>query len=167
MESRSRDIFRLSVVLGFYHCLSKHIWEVHIRKIISLRKLVSDLRPIDILTGEIEVEVTGVVGVSPALWYFRNIASICLTLHKRLCLDWQKLILMYYQSNNLTTLAIGLCPSFLFLYSGLFDWLHLKKIFVFFSSLRISLPDNKVSSSIGKSLLISRIPIRKIFLCTI
>jgi hypothetical protein len=32
-------------------------------------QLVSDLRPIDILTGEIEVEVTGVVGVSPALWY--------------------------------------------------------------------------------------------------
>ena len=37
------------------------------RKIISLCKLVSDLRPIDILTGEIAVEVTGVVGVSPAL----------------------------------------------------------------------------------------------------
>ena len=33
--------------------------------------------------------------------------------------------IMYYQSNNLTTRAIGLCPSFLFLYSGLFDWLHL------------------------------------------
>jgi hypothetical protein len=46
------------------------------RKIISLRKLVSDLRPIDILTGEIAIEVTGVVGVSPALWYFRYIASI-------------------------------------------------------------------------------------------
>jgi hypothetical protein len=30
-------------------------------------------------------EVTGVVGVSPALWYFRYIASIFLTLHKRLC----------------------------------------------------------------------------------
>jgi hypothetical protein len=28
------------------------------------------------LTGEIAVEVTGVVGVSPALWYFRHIASI-------------------------------------------------------------------------------------------
>ena len=26
-ERRSRDIFRLSVVLGFYHCLTKHIWE--------------------------------------------------------------------------------------------------------------------------------------------
>jgi hypothetical protein len=38
-----------------------------LRKIISLCKLVSDLRPIDILTGEIAVEVTGVVGVSPAL----------------------------------------------------------------------------------------------------
>ena len=50
----------------------------------SLRKLVRDLRPIDILTGEIAIEVTGVVGVSPALWYFRYIASICLTLHKRL-----------------------------------------------------------------------------------
>ena len=37
------------------------------------------MRPIDILTGEIEVEVTGVVGVSPALWYFRYIASIFLT----------------------------------------------------------------------------------------
>ena len=36
---------------------------------------MSDLRPIDILTGEIAVEVTGVVGVSPALWYFRSIAS--------------------------------------------------------------------------------------------
>jgi hypothetical protein len=33
--------------------------------------------------------------------------------------------IMYYQSNNLTTRAIGLGPSFLFLYSGLFDWLHL------------------------------------------
>jgi hypothetical protein len=42
--------------------------------IISLRKLVSDLRPIDILSGEIAIEVTGVVGVSPALWYFRYIA---------------------------------------------------------------------------------------------
>jgi hypothetical protein len=31
---------------------------------------------------------------------------------------------MYYQSNNLTTRAIGLCPSFLFLYSGLFDHQH-------------------------------------------
>ena len=29
-ESRSRDIFRLSVVLGFYHCHTKYIWEVHI-----------------------------------------------------------------------------------------------------------------------------------------
>jgi hypothetical protein len=37
------------------------------------------LRPIDILTGEIAIEVTGVVGVSPALWYFRYIASIFLT----------------------------------------------------------------------------------------
>ena len=55
------------------------------RKIISLRKLVSDLCPIDILTGEIAVQVTGVVGVSPALWYFRYTASIFLTLHKRLC----------------------------------------------------------------------------------
>jgi hypothetical protein len=35
-----------------------------------------DLRPIDILTGEIAIEVTGVVGVSPALWYFRYMASI-------------------------------------------------------------------------------------------
>jgi hypothetical protein len=49
------------------------------KKIISLRNLVSDLRPIDMLTGEIAVEVTGVVGVSPALWYFRYIASIFLT----------------------------------------------------------------------------------------
>jgi hypothetical protein len=57
------------------------------RKIISLRKLVSDLRSIDILTGEIAIEVTGVVGVSPALWYFRYIASIFLTLHKRLCVN--------------------------------------------------------------------------------
>jgi hypothetical protein len=48
------------------------------------RKLVSDLCPIDILTGEIAVEVTGVVGASPALWYFRYTASIFLTLHKRL-----------------------------------------------------------------------------------
>ena len=29
-ENRSRDIFRLSVVLGFYHCLTKYILEVHI-----------------------------------------------------------------------------------------------------------------------------------------
>jgi hypothetical protein len=36
------------------------------------------------LTEEIAIEVTGVVGVSPALWYFRYIASIFLTLHKRL-----------------------------------------------------------------------------------
>ena len=48
-----------------------------------------DLRPIDILTEEIAVEVTGVVGVSPALWYFRYIASICLTLHMRLWVDTQ------------------------------------------------------------------------------
>jgi hypothetical protein len=34
---------------------------------------------------EIAIEVTGVVGVSPALWYIRYIASIFLTLHKRLC----------------------------------------------------------------------------------
>jgi hypothetical protein len=30
------------------------------------------LRPIDILTGEIAIEVIGVVGVSPALWYLMN-----------------------------------------------------------------------------------------------
>jgi hypothetical protein len=41
-------------------------------------------RPIYILTAEIAVEVTGVVGVSPAFWYFRYIASIFLTLHKHL-----------------------------------------------------------------------------------
>ena len=30
-ESRSRaTYFRLSIVLGFYHCLTKYIWEVHI-----------------------------------------------------------------------------------------------------------------------------------------
>ena len=30
-ESRSRaTYFRLSIVLGFYHCLTKHIWEVYI-----------------------------------------------------------------------------------------------------------------------------------------
>ena len=46
---------------------------------------MGDLCPIDILVGEIAVEVTGVVGVSPALWYFRYIAGIFLTLHKRLC----------------------------------------------------------------------------------
>ena len=33
------------------------------------------------------VEVTGVVGVSPSLRYFRYIASIFLTLHKRLWFD--------------------------------------------------------------------------------
>ena len=49
------------------------------KKWIFLCKLVSDLRPIDILTGEIAVEVTGVVGESPALWYSRYIASIFLT----------------------------------------------------------------------------------------
>jgi hypothetical protein len=32
--------------------------------------------------------VTGVVGVSPALWYFRYIASIFLTLHKRLWVEY-------------------------------------------------------------------------------
>jgi hypothetical protein len=31
------------------------------------------LRPIDILTGEIAVEVTGVVGASPALWLFKGL----------------------------------------------------------------------------------------------
>jgi hypothetical protein len=41
------------------------------KKRIFLCKLVSDLRPIDILTG--------VVGESPALWYSRYIASIFLT----------------------------------------------------------------------------------------
>jgi hypothetical protein len=40
-----------------------------------IRKLVSDLCPIAILTEEIAVEMTEVVGVSPALWYFRYIAS--------------------------------------------------------------------------------------------
>jgi hypothetical protein len=43
------------------------------------------LRPIDILTGEIAIEVTGVVGVSTALWDFRYIASIFLTLHTGPC----------------------------------------------------------------------------------
>jgi hypothetical protein len=38
----------------------------------SLCKSVGDLRPIDILTGETAVEVTGVVEVSPALWYFKS-----------------------------------------------------------------------------------------------
>jgi hypothetical protein len=42
------------------------------------------------LTGEIAIEVTGVVGVSPALWYFRYIASIFLTLHKRLWAVWSQ-----------------------------------------------------------------------------
>jgi hypothetical protein len=51
---------------------------------VILMTCLSDLRPIDILTGEIAIEVTGVVGVSPALWYVRYIASIFLTLHKRL-----------------------------------------------------------------------------------
>jgi hypothetical protein len=51
-------------------------YKKRVRKIIPLRKLVSDLRPIDILTGVIAIEVTGVVGVSPALWYFN-----CLTKH--------------------------------------------------------------------------------------
>ena len=41
------------------------------------------------LTEEIAVEVTEVVGVSPALWYFRYIASIFLALHKRL---WSTLL---------------------------------------------------------------------------
>jgi energy-converting hydrogenase Eha subunit G len=40
------------------------------------------------LTEEIAVEVTRVVGVSPALWYFRYIASIFLTPHKRLLCIW-------------------------------------------------------------------------------
>jgi hypothetical protein len=35
------------------------------RDLLSILQPRSDLRPIDILTGEIEVEVTGVVGVSP------------------------------------------------------------------------------------------------------
>jgi len=52
------------------------------------KKLVSDLRSIDMLIEEIAVEVTRVVGVSPAFWYFRYIASIFLTLHKRLWCIW-------------------------------------------------------------------------------
>jgi hypothetical protein len=36
-----------------------------LKKIISLRKLVNDLRPIDILIGEIVVEVTGVDTIPP------------------------------------------------------------------------------------------------------
>jgi hypothetical protein len=74
------------------------------RKIISLRKLVSDLCPIDILTGEIADQVTGVVGVSPALWYFRYIASIFLTLHKRLC---STLRLKYVSLQYICTLEIN------------------------------------------------------------
>ena len=38
-----------------------------------------------ILTGEIAIEVTGVVGVSPALWYFRYIASIFFLLYTSAC----------------------------------------------------------------------------------
>ena len=36
--------------------------------------------------------MTGVVGVSPALWYFRYIASIFLTLHKRLCANYAEIL---------------------------------------------------------------------------
>jgi hypothetical protein len=50
------------------------------------------LCPITILTEELAVEVTEVVEVSPALWYFRYIASIFLTLHKRL---WARVVLNY------------------------------------------------------------------------
>ena len=42
------------------------------------------MKPENDRKAEIAIEVTGVVGVSPALWYFRYIASIFLTLHKRL-----------------------------------------------------------------------------------
>jgi hypothetical protein len=70
----------LILQVNIYTCLcyitrNGHIW-------ISVILMV---RSIDILTAEIAVEVTGVVGESPALWYFRYIASIFLTLHKRLC----------------------------------------------------------------------------------
>ena len=42
------------------------------------------IKPENDRKAEIAIEVTGVVGVSPALWYFRYIASIFLILHKRL-----------------------------------------------------------------------------------
>jgi hypothetical protein len=76
------------------------------RKIISLCKLVSDLCPIDILTGEIAVEVIGVVGVNPALCYFRYIASIFLTLHKCLCLTQACLSLITWTVHYLMNLLI-------------------------------------------------------------
>jgi hypothetical protein len=65
----------------------------------TLAAMLSDLRPIAILTEEIAIEVTGVVGVSPALWYFRYIASIFLTLHKRLWLDVASLNLQSRDQN--------------------------------------------------------------------
>jgi len=34
------------------------------------------LHPIEILTGEKAVEMTGVVGVSPALWLYRGVAIV-------------------------------------------------------------------------------------------
>ena len=43
------------------------------------------------------IGVTGVVGVGPALWCFGYVASMFLTLHKRLCLT-------FLLSNNLLVL---------------------------------------------------------------
>ena len=68
---------------------------------------MSDLRPIDILTVEIAIEVTGVVGVSPALWYFRYIASIFLTLHKRLCFMCSLHVIHGVGSNQFLSVNIG------------------------------------------------------------
>jgi hypothetical protein len=61
-------------------------------------------RPIDILTREIAIEVTGVVGASPALWYFRYIASIFLTLHKHLWVDCDE-----YAEKLFLYTSVGVC----------------------------------------------------------
>jgi hypothetical protein len=54
---------------------------------LTTERVYYEIREISTFSGEIAIEVTGVVGVSPALWYFRYIASIFLTLHKRLWVE--------------------------------------------------------------------------------
>jgi hypothetical protein len=52
----------------------------------------------------IAIEVTGVVGASPALWYFRYIASIFLTLHKHLWVDCDE-----YAEKLFLYTSVGVC----------------------------------------------------------
>jgi hypothetical protein len=85
------------------------------RKIISLHKLVSDLRPIDILTGEITIEVTGVVGASPAFYEMTNgskkenhsqLSLKCSSVHHRRLCRVKNMLAMYLKYQK-----AGLAPT--------------------------------------------------------